>query len=92
MFYGGVLRVWIYKIEVSEIYQQKQFPASFRAVYWRLYRRCKQPLSYLNKNRPVFTQLGVLGRDAFIVSDHRDDVRPRNTVGSARLHVPAWIK
>lgn len=34
--------------------KKKQFPSSICAVYWLLYRQRKQPLRYLNKNRPVF--------------------------------------
>lgn len=36
---------------------KKQFPSSICAVYWLFYRQCKQPLRYLNKNRPVVSQL-----------------------------------
>lgn len=45
------------KSRCLKLTDKKQFPSSICAVYWLLYRQCKQPLRYLNKSRPVFPQL-----------------------------------
>lgn len=39
------------KSRCLKLTDKKQFPSSICAVYWRLYRQCKQPLRYLNKKQ-----------------------------------------